>query len=301
MSTLALGTDTTGMIGQVRLLIQDVSSAGYALTSAQITSILNDRYLWYKDTQQDRSKCITPTAFVAEKFAGVGVGLQPGKNLTVSGTYKKIIAIIKATPVSVATCITSSNTTLTSGSSFSNVRVGSEIVGTDITTGTTVVSVDMTSQITMSAIATGSHTLLTMKFYAPDASVGTPVERVEMNEFYDAYANGINAYALEREPGNSGKWTVHYSPATGETTPTPCVAVVVPEVTALSASGDTPELTDHESYMICRMAAVDACRLIGREADMSAIAQSLPQEMKDALGVSSFMRQPRTRPSEESF
>lgn len=131
--------------------------------------------------------------------------------------------------------------------------------------------------------------------------LASPLERVELNELGDFSTSSY--YALSRQQltstaADNGKWTIYFgaAPATQFYS-----AWVIKEVTALSSGSDVPELSDHEGYMVARMAAAEAARLAGRTEMVDQILAPLPQEVRDALQTAQNVKKPRGRLMEDAF
>lgn len=226
MSSLALGTFSSGLIGQARLIAQDqaASASGGALTDAQYTSLINEKYIWLREEVTPRSVYLSSTNMFGGAVSGQAV-------LTTPTNIKKLLALI------------------------------------------------------------------------PQASVGATVlgsayERVEPNELAD-YNTSSSTFAAYRDTTQAGKWSIQFGTSL---TAQPVAGFVTQEVTALSASSDVPDLSDHEGYIVARLAAWEAARLSGRDdAFIASIFSTIPQEIQDAMKTAENVKRPREHSIEDSY
>lgn len=224
-----MGISLANMRLHARILYQDTSTASPALTDAQLASLINEKYAWYKEEVDPRTLWVNHT-----DLFGAATAISSAKATTSATNYRKVLALM----------------------------VASDATALDL---------------------------------------AAPLERVEMNELGD-YGTAAT-YALSRQQltstaADNGKWTVYFGAAPSSVRYT---AFVIKEVTALSADADVPELSDHESYMVARMAATDAARLSGRNEMVQEIMAPLPQGIRDAMTTAMAAKKPRQRTTEDAF
>jgi hypothetical protein len=109
----------------------------------------------------------------------------------------------------------------------------------------------------------------------------------------------VTSFAAYRDTTQAGKWSIQFGSAL---TAQSVAGFVTQEVTALSASGDVPDLSDHEGYIVARLAAWEAARLSGRDdAFIAAIFSTIPQEIQDAMKTAENTKAPRAHAIEDTY
>ena len=128
-------------------------------------------------------------------------------------------------------------------------------------------------------------------------ALGPAYERVDPNELAD-YPNATT-FAAYRDATQAGAWSIQFGSAPSTQS---IAAFVTQEVTALSASSDVPDLSDHEGYIVARLAAWEAARLSGRDdAFIASIFSTIPQEIQDAMKTAENTKKPREHSIEDSY
>ena len=306
MAALALGDYSTGGINYVRLLVKDAaaSAAGGGLTDAQITAVINEKYAWYREEVDVRAAIVPPPLLLTSTAAGASL-LLDGQNTTVATNIRKVLALYAGTgSTTIANCTTAASTTVTTSGTFAAVKIGDYVTGTGVSANAFVVSKESTTSLTVSVAGT-VQTPVSLTFWHTNQN-SAPFTRVELNEFFDHAGASLAllsepVYALERPPALKGKWLIHCAnhDAIGYVS---TVGVVAYEVTALSAAADIPDLSDHEGYIVYRLAAIECARMLGRSPEfIASLNATLPREFQVATTTGAFLKGPRPRPAEEAF